>query len=272
MLSLISSAASAGAHHAPTPTGWAALSSVAVIPTVLWALASGSVAAWIGHRYRNAPDDEDVAQLSDATCPRCGHVITLSEAAPGRSAACVACHRRLPFSWIATQLAVLVGCLGMLMTFGPQAALLPFLWLVPVLVTASVVDLRTMLIPKRVVYVGFAVGLLSIAAIALWRGVPDTLVPALACSAAYVGVLGLMWFIMPAGMGFGDVRLAAVLGLYLGWIDWRLVIFGLFISNVVHVVWAGPARLRGVKYQPFGPALAMGTLLAIAFFPNLLAI
>ena len=72
-----------------TPTGLAALSTFAVIPTVVWGLVAGTVAAWFGHRYAsgNDADGYEVAVLSDATCPRCDHVITLAEAAPVRSSA-----------------------------------------------------------------------------------------------------------------------------------------------------------------------------------------
>ena len=79
-----------------------------------------------------------------------------------------------------------------------------------------------MLIPARVVWVGFGVGLTAIAAVALWSENLGSLVRAL------IGAVGLFVFlfvthtISPRGMGFGDVRFAAVLGLYLGWIDIRL--------------------------------------------------
>jgi len=268
MLSIV---ASASTSADVTPTGVDALTTVAMIPTVLWALVSGTVAAWLGHRYASAGDDGyEYAVLSDATCPKCDHVITLPEAAPGRSAVCTSCSRRLPLTWIGTQVSVLAASIAMLATFGPRLVLVPFLWLVPVLVTAAVTDLRTLLIPKRVVWVGFGIGLASIAGTAAWMGITDTLTSAIIGAAVFFGMLFFFHVVFPSGMGFGDVRLALVLGLYLGWLDWRLPLFGLLIGNVVYLVYAAPRRMMGSKYSPFGPALAAGTLLAIYFSSSLL--
>lgn len=259
---------------APT-TGIDALATLAVIPTIVWGLIAGSVAAWIGHRYASGSDADgfEIAVLQDATCPRCDHVITLAESAPGRSSSCASCTRRLPFTWLGTQLAVLAGSLAMLATFGPRVVLIPFLWLVPVLVTAAVTDIRTMLIPKRIVWVGLAIGFASIAAVALGMGEPKTLLYAAIGSGAYFTFLFIAHVISPAGMGFGDVRLALVLGLYLGWIDLRLPLFGLLIGNVVYLAYALPQRIsRGKeegRFSPFGPGLAIGTFLAVFFYSSL---
>ena len=274
LLAILASTAGA-ARRLPT-TGLAALSTLAVVPTVIWGLASGSVAAWFGHRYASGNDDDgyEIAVLADATCPRCEHVITLAESAPGRTSACASCRKRLPFTWIGTQLAVLVGSLAMLTTFGQRAVLVPFLWLVPVVVTAAVTDLRTMLIPKRVVWVGLGVGFASIAAVAVWLGIPGSLPSAIVGSLAYFGLMFVFHVISPGGMGFGDVRLALVLGLYLGWLDWRLPLFGLLLGNLAYLVYAVPQRIAngrdGDKFSPFGPGLAMGTLLAVCFYTSLI--
>ncbi|MFN8052495.1 MAG: A24 family peptidase [Acidimicrobiales bacterium] len=255
--------------------GLSALSTIALIPTVAWGLAAGTVAAWTSHRYVAATDDDgyEVARLGDATCSRCGHVISLAEAAPGRSGTCASCGRSLPLTWLGSQLAVLLGSIAMLATWGPSLTVIPFLWLVPVLVVAAVTDLRTMLIPKRVVWVGLGVGLASIATVAIVRGHPEELKTALIGSAAYFGFLFVMHVISPGGMGFGDVRLALLLGLYLGWIDIRLPLFGLLIGNLVYLVYAIPQRIAKGKeagrFSPFGPGLALGTFLAVFFWTSL---
>ena len=93
-------------------------------------------------------------------------------------------------------------------------------------------------------------------------------------SAAYFGFLFLFHVVSPGGLGFGDVRLALVLGLYLGWIDLRLPLFGLLLGNLVYLGYAVPARITGgkggAKHSPFGPGLAMGTLLAVVFSSSLI--
>lgn len=256
-------------------TGLAALSSPAIILVLAWGLAAGTVATWIAHRYRavTAADGVESAVLGDVACPDCGEVVLLVDAVPGRTGICRACDRHLGASWLGGVAAVTAGSVAMLATWGPGRNLLPFLWLVPVLVVAAIVDLRTMLIPRRVVWVGFAVGVASIAAVALSRGRPSELVTALVGAAGYFGFLFVMHVVHPSGMGFGDVRLALVLGLYLGWIDIRLPLFGLLLANVVYLAYALPRRLsrRGDdgRYSPFGPGLAMGTLLAVCGWAGL---
>ena len=246
-------------------TGLGALSSFLLIPTVAWAFVAGTAAAWFGHRYQSATDADgyEFAELADATCPHCDHVITLAESIPGRSGTCASCGHIMPMTWLGTQLAVLLGCIAMLATFGPSLVVVPYLWLVPVLATAAVTDLRTMLIPKRVVWVGFGVGLATIAGVALERGRLDTLIPALIGAGAYFVFLFVMHVISPGGMGFGDVRLSLVLGLYLGW---------LLIANLVYLTYALPQRIakgKAGKFSPFGPGLAVGTLIAVFFYANL---
>ena len=247
-----------------------ALTSPALPGVIVWALLAGSAAAWLVHRYR-ASADEEFAELGDATCDRCHAIARPIDAAPGRALRCPNCHALRPATWALTQASVLLGSLAMLATWGPRLALLPFLWLVPVVVVAAMIDLRTMLIPARVVWVGFGVGLTAIAAVALWSENLGSLVRAL------IGAVGLFVFlfvthtISPRGMGFGDVRFAAVLGLYLGWIDIRLPLIGLVLGNLVYLAYAIPSRLRrgAAKHSPFGPGLAAGTLIAVFFWQTL---
>jgi len=69
------------------------------------------------------------------------------------------CFEALPASWLAIQLGIPAFALAMLPPSGARWALIPFLWLVPVLVVAAGVDIRLMLIPRRIAWVGFGVGL-----------------------------------------------------------------------------------------------------------------
>src|SRR5205823_3917085 len=74
-------------------------------------------------------------------------------------------------------------------------------------------------------------------------------------------------FISPRGMAFGDVRLSALLGLFLGWLSLDHVFVGLFLGfllgSIVSVALIA-LKLRSRKDKiPFGPFLAAGTYLAI---------
>jgi prepilin signal peptidase PulO-like enzyme (type II secretory pathway) len=161
----------------------------------------------------------------------------------------------------------------MLATFGLVWSLIPFLWLVPVLVVAAAVDIRTMLIPRRIVWVGFWVGLALLTATTLVTGSVDDLVRSLAGAGLYFGVLWITHMISPGGMGFGDVRLALLLGLYLGRISLMLTMVGLFLACIFGVAMGLAVRhaTHGQRHFPFGPGLALGTMVAIFFWSPIIS-
>ena len=239
------------------------------VTTIAIAFVAAWISGWFAHRYQIGEDADgyEIAVLGHATCDRCEHQLTPREVLPVRALRCPSCGERLPLSWSIHHLAVLAGSLAMLATWGPHVVLLPFLWMVAVLVTCATTDHRTMLIPKRVVWIGLAVGLVGIVGVSLAWGEPDLITHALIGSAAYFGFLLVAHLINPAGMGFGDVRLALLLGLYLGWIDIRLPLFGLLIGNLVYLAYALPQRIAkgrdNGRFSPFGPGLAIGTILAV---------
>jgi leader peptidase (prepilin peptidase)/N-methyltransferase len=85
--------------------------------------------------------------------------------------------------------------------------------------------------------------------------------------AALFGFYGVVWFVYPAGMGFGDVKLAGVLGLYLGWLGWGQLIVGAFSAFAVGaVISIGIITVKegGRKTRiPFGPFMLVGVLIGI---------
>jgi len=132
------------------------------------------------------------------------------------------------------------------------------------LVTLSVIDLDLFLLPKRIVWptVGAIAALLVVAA--LVDGDATALKRAALCGLGGFGALLVLHIISPGGMGFGDVRLAGLIGLDLGWLGVRQVIVGIF-SGFVFAATVGIAlivlrRRKGKDAVPFGPFLALGTL------------
>ena len=235
-----------------------------------WALVAAWAAGWFVHRYRSAEDEEgyEFAELGAACCPACGHELSLGDAAPIRSLRCTECSRPLPTSWWITHLLTIAGVVAVAAAWGIGPVLLALLWLPPVLVVAAVVDFRTLLIPKRVAWIGLGVGIATITVSSLVLGIPSSVLTALVGAVAYFVVLFVAHVVYPAGMGFGDVRLAPLLGLYLGWIDLALPLTGLLVANLVYLAYAIPARMRfgaDNRFSPFGPGLALGTMLVVVF-------
>ena len=142
-------------------------------------------------------------------------------------------------------------------------------------VLLSVIDWKVQRLPTRLVYVtlaGVSVGLLF-ASLVKWDWVP--LATAVAGAALFANAFFLIWFVGRnfAGMmllGFGDVRLAAVLGLLLGWYGLPYVFYGALAGNLLAVAVAVATcihkRKLHVRYS-FGPPLIAGALAVVLFHP-----
>lgn len=160
--------------------------------------------------------------------------------------------------------------------FGLDAALPAFLVLGAFLVALAAVDLDTFLLPKKLVWPAFGAGVVLLGGASVVQGDGSSAVEAAIGSAVAFAILYVIHFLSPKGMGFGDVRLAAVLGMHLGWIELPEVALGLFLSFLVaSVVGIGliVTKRKGRKDKvPFGPFLAAGTLLAVLFGDRLLAL
>jgi leader peptidase (prepilin peptidase)/N-methyltransferase len=131
--------------------------------------------------------------------------------------------------------------------------------LLVLLATVTVTDLRTRLVPDRVLLAASGIGL---AALALDQ--PGEVPERLLCALGAGGFLLAASLVRPDGMGLGDVKLAAVLGLYLGTavVTSLLVAFsaGALAGVVILAVNGWEARSRAI---PFAPFLAMGALVAL---------
>jgi leader peptidase (prepilin peptidase) / N-methyltransferase len=157
--------------------------------------------------------------------------------------------------------------------------LLPALWLIPVCVCIAVIDLRTLIVPTRIVWPAFGVSVVLTAVAAGLEGQWDLLVGAALGVVALAGPLFLIWFIHPRGMGFGDVRLSVLLGWNVGFFAGTgpvaavvAALFALFLAALVGVV-LGVVVLgaRGRAAQvPFGPALVTAAFVCVAFTAPLL--
>lgn len=154
---------------------------------------------------------------------------------------------------------------------GPEPALVGLVAVVPVAVALAVVDLRTRLLPKVLVLPATGL-LLLVAAVAALLGGPaelDALVRALLGLVVARTAYWLLWFVRSTGLGFGDVRLAAMVGAGLGQLGWAELLVGLYagflVFGVPGLVWAVVRRDRSLlrTAYPFGPFLLVGALTGV---------
>jgi leader peptidase (prepilin peptidase)/N-methyltransferase len=140
------------------------------------------------------------------------------------------------------------------------------LLLVVVLVPVAMIDLEHRIIPNAITLPA-ALAAVGIGAVTRPAGVPEQLI----AGAAAGGFLLLFALAYPRGMGMGDVKLAAVLGLFLG-ASVGVAVFTAVLSATV--VGAGIMARRGVAEGrktavPFGPFLALGGVVALLAGPPL---
>jgi leader peptidase (prepilin peptidase)/N-methyltransferase len=151
--------------------------------------------------------------------------------------------------------------------FEDSWALPAYLVLAAALVALSAIDLEHYILPNRIVYpLALAmIVLLTVASLgdddfdALWRG--------LAAGLIAFAVFFVLHMISPRSMGFGDVKLAFVLGLSLGWLGWGELLLGLFLGFVygaiIGIVLIAARLRKRNEALPFGPFLAAGALTAV---------
>ncbi len=116
---------------------------------------------------------------------------------------------------------------------GAVLVLAAFLYLAAVSVVLTLIDLDTRTLPDRIVLPGYLVGGLLLTAASVLTGDGWSLLRA----GAGLAALGLFYLTMvvayPAGMGWGDVKLAGVLGLFLGYLGWQQLITGALAAFIL---------------------------------------
>lgn len=174
---------------------------------------------------------------------------------------------------VLTQLMLSAGFVAIGLRPGDRSVgvLLGLLAAFTVLVALAMIDIATYRLPDRIVLPSLCAAIVWITTVSLLDGHPDHVRSALAGAVVYFGVLLLAHLISPRGMGFGDVKFAALLGLLLGWIApsvldavvlvlWAMLI-GFAVGTTVGLVLL--VRRRSNRPFPFGPFLALGTVVAL---------
>jgi leader peptidase (prepilin peptidase)/N-methyltransferase len=160
--------------------------------------------------------------------------------------------------------AVAGGLIGL--TLGWTWLLPALLLLVPVCCALTVVDWRTWFLPTRIVMPAMTATVLLVAVETAAAGDWGILWRAAVGWAVLGGYYGLMWFISPRIMAFGDVRLGALLGLVLGPLGWGALILSAVAAGLIGAFALLPMRRAGLmikRHAPFGPFLVLGALVAV---------
>lgn len=152
--------------------------------------------------------------------------------------------------------------------------LLAFLYLAAVSIALALIDVDTHTLPNRIVIPSYFVGAILLGATAIFGKNYSGLIRAV----AGMCVLGLFYFalalIYPGGMGMGDVKFAGVLGLFLGYLGWGVLLVGAFSAFILGGIFAlalmvfrKANRASGI---PFGPWMLTGAWVGVFFGTSIL--
>lgn len=239
-----------------------------VIAVGLIGLLIGSFLNVVIHRV---PAGESIVS-PPSRCPGCGNLISPRDNIPVISwlllrGRCRTCHEPISARYPLVELLTAAVFALMAWRFGLAWDLPAYLYLAAVGVALAAIDLDTKRLPNVIVLPSYPVAAALFLLPALLEGQWDNYVRAIAGAAALCGVYFLLALIHPAGMGFGDVKLAGVLGAYLGWLGWAALVVGGFLGfalgAVVGVAMMVAGRAGRRTALPFGPFMLLGTLLAI---------
>jgi len=253
------------------------MEAIAVALAGVGGLVFGSFLNVVVHRV---PRQESIVRPG-SRCPSCGHELSAADNIPviswlllkGRCRYCRApISARYPAGELLTAAVWMLAVLRRDQLVPPGTAggedwqllaFLPFLW---VLVALSLIDLEHKILPNKIVYPSVVIGVPLLAITAAMGPGLDPWVRALLGGVAGAAGFLIVALISPAGMGMGDVKLAGLIGLFLGYLGWgRLVVsfFAAFAIGAVVGIALMVAGKAGRKTAiPFGPFMALGAVIS----------
>ncbi len=212
-----------------------------------------------------------------SACPECGHRIMPWDNVPivsylvlgGR---CRHCRAAISSRYLVVE--ILAGLVPVLLLwrYGLSQEALVLCLLTYVLIVVSFIDLDLRIIPDRVTLPGIAVGLIVAPLLGLTTFGGSLLGAVVGGGALYlIAIVGEAAF-GKESMGGGDIKLAAMLGAFLGWQAVLLLLFVAFLTGAVAGIILLAVRGKDCEHaMPFGPFIAFGALLAVVWGDALLA-
>ncbi|QNK80366.1 A24 family peptidase [Nakamurella sp. PAMC28650] len=214
-------------------------------------------------------------------CPACAHQIRNRHNIPVVSwlvlrGKCADCRARISVRYPVVELltAVIFIALVVRVAGEHQLATLPaVLYFTAMGISLSLIDLDVGRLPNAIVYPSYPVLAVLLTAAAVAQGDPAALLR------AAVGAFGLfllyfaLAFLYPAGMGFGDVKLAGIIGGVLGFVSYPVLLVGAFsaflLGSIFGILKIAQGRASGRSAVAFGPFMITGALVSIFVGPAL---
>ncbi len=225
--------------------------------------------------YRLPRDKKTIWDRS--ACPQCGDKIPFYYNLPLVSylvlgGKCRSCKARISFRYPLVEFLNAVLYLFFLYHDGLAPTLPVHCFLASALIVIFFIDLEFQIIPDKITLPGIVIGL----AVSLFinpPGIVNSLIGFIVGGGSLLGVAYLgEWLFKKEAMGGGDIKMAAMMGAFVGWQKVLLIFLGgAVIGMIVSIVWMSfSSKIRDQRVIPFGPFLAMAALIVIIYGDSIL--
>lgn len=222
--------------------------------------------------YR-VPNEMSIISPASA-CPACNHPIRHRDNIPVVSwlllrGRCRDCGDRISIRYPVVEAGTAALFAVTVVQIGTEAVLPAYLWFVGVSLTLVLTDLDVYRIPNRILYPGTVVGTVLLAGGAAIDGTLGSFVRGLGGAVLYFALFLILALVARGGFGFGDVKLAFFLGLFLTYQSWGVlgsgIALGIAAGGVVAIFLLIFRRVGRKAKIPFGPAMVAGAYAALVF-------
>jgi leader peptidase (prepilin peptidase) / N-methyltransferase len=237
---------------------------LAVLAAILGSVV-GSFLNVVAHRV---PRGESVVSPPSA-CPACGARIRNRHNVPALGwlllrGRCYDCAEPISARYPLVEAGTAVLFVATALRFAEDLSALPaYLWFAATGVALALIDLDVRRLPNAIVLPSYAVLALLLAIDAD----PQALARAAAGAATLFGAYLVVALAAPGGMGFGDVKLAGVIGGMTAYLSWGALLIGTFLGflfgAIAGVALIASGRARRSSALPFGPFIVMGALTSV---------
>ena len=214
---------------------------------------------------------------SRSVCPKCGIQLKWYHNIPLVSylflgGKCAFCKKAISIRYPLVELSNALFYIYFYMTFGLTYNFIIFSILSSILLTIIFIDYDYQIIPDSITLPGMVLGL-AVSFLPNGMGIINSIIGLLAGGGSlyFIALLG-DWLFKKESMGGGDIKMAGMLGAFLGWQKVLLIflssaVIGLFISVIILFI---SEKFRRERVIPFGPFLAIAAFLAIIYGDNII--
>lgn len=208
-----------------------------------------------------------------SACPRCGAGIAPYDNVPVLSwlvlrGRCRRCRAPISARYPLVELGTGLAFAAVVWRFGVTWQVVAFCYLAAIGIALALIDIDVHRLPDAIVLPSYPVVAVLLTAAAWADGTWWPLARAGIGALALGGFYAVTWFVYPAGMGLGDVKLAGLLGAALAWVGWGAFAVGSFGAFLLGGVFAFALLVGGRAHRksgvPFGPWMIAGAAVGVA--------